>query len=121
MPERRRFIRLDARVKVEYRVVESEQTKINSFTKNVSQGGICLFLNISLTKGTLLDLKLYLPEEKEPIQTVGKIVWIELFEVGDKTSKEQYEAGIEFMNINDADRVKIGRYVFGVLRNQEKT
>jgi c-di-GMP-binding flagellar brake protein YcgR len=116
MQERRRFVRLDARVKVEYQILESQQVVVDSFTKNVSQGGICLFLSSALKKDTVLDLKLYLPDQREPVPAVGKIVWIEQFEVGEKEGREQYEAGIEFINISDVDRNKIGRYVFGLLR-----
>ncbi|MEW6008920.1 MAG: PilZ domain-containing protein [Candidatus Omnitrophota bacterium] len=112
MQEQRRFPRLDVRVKVEYQVLDSTQDKIKSFTKNVSQGGICLFLNSFLDKGTLLDLKLFMPDKKEPILATGKIAWVEKFEVGD--SKEEIEGGIEFINISDEDRRRIAKYIFGV-------
>ncbi len=114
MQEKRRFPRLDIRVKVEYQIAESPQNKIKSFTKNVSQGGICLFLDSSLDKGTLLDLKLYMPDKNEPILATGKIAWIEKFEVGD--TKEQFEAGIEFIDIAKEDSDRVAKYVFGALR-----
>lgn len=114
MEDKRHFSRLDVQVKVEYQILDSAQDKMKSFTKNVSQGGICLFLNSFLDKGTLLDLKLFLPDKKEPIHAAGKIVWIEKFEIGD--SKEELEAGIEFIDIADDDRHRIDKYIFGILK-----
>lgn len=115
MQERRHFVRLDTRVKIEYKIVESPLSKLNSFTKNISEGGICLFLDSFVQKGTLLDLKLFLPEEPELIQATGKIVWIDRYKLGDASAQEHYEAGIEFMDIADTDQKRIGKYVFGTL------
>jgi uncharacterized protein (TIGR02266 family) len=117
MQEKRKFVRLDVRVKVEYQIVPSTQDKIRSFTKNLSQGGICLFLDSDLEKDTLLDLKLSIPEQSQPILATGKVVWVDSFRVGDSEG-DHLEAGIEFVDIFDEDRAKIAKYVFGVLQNK---
>lgn len=118
MQEKRKFVRLDTRVKVEYHIIELSETELKSFTKNLSQGGICLFLDSLVRKDTLLELKLFLPEQTEPIQTTGKIVWIDSFKLGNKDAQEQYEAGIEFINISDEDRKKIAKYVFTMMKTE---
>ncbi|MBU2541389.1 MAG: PilZ domain-containing protein [Candidatus Omnitrophica bacterium] len=120
MQERRKFIRLDTRVRVEYDIIESRGDRTGSFTKNLSQGGICLFLDSLIQKDTLLKLKLFLPEQSEPIETTGKIVWIDMFKVGGKDAQEEYEAGIEFRDIAKEDQEKISKYVFGVLNLNNK-
>lgn len=116
MLEKRRFVRLDVRVNVEYEIVQAPEAKFKSFTKNLSQGGICLFLDSFLKKDTLLDLKLHIPERSKPLEATGKIVWIETFKIGDKDAKEHFEAGVEFVDISDDDKNMIAKYVFGVLR-----
>lgn len=116
MLEKRRFVRLDVRVKVDYEIVQSPQEKFKSFTKNLSQGGICLFLDNYLKKDTLLDLKLHVPDQTQPLEATGKIVWIDTFKIGDKDAKEHFEAGIEFVDISQEDKDKIGKYVFGLLK-----
>jgi len=57
MLEKRKFVRLDTRVKVNYQKVEIPQDIMNSFTKDLSQGGICITLDSQVEVDTLLDLK----------------------------------------------------------------
>ncbi len=121
MQERRKFIRLDTSVRVEYDIVESIAKENKSFTKNLSQGGICLFLDSLIQKDTLLNLKLFLPDQSEPIQVTGKIVWVDRFKVGGKEAQEEYEAGVEFLNIAKTDQEKISKYVFGTLNLHKDT
>ena len=116
MQERRKFVRLDTRVKVEYNVIEAAESKLNSVTKNLSQGGICLFLDSFINKDTLLALKLSLPEELEPLQATGKIVWIDRFKLGGKDAQEQYEAGVEFVEIANEDSRLYPRNPYGVAK-----
>lgn len=116
MQEKRRFARLDVRVKVEYEIVQAPESKFKSFTKNLSQGGICLFLDSSLKKDTLLDIKLYIPDQPEPLEASGKVVWVESFKIGGSDAREHFEAGIQFVDISSEDQNKIGKYVFGTLK-----
>ncbi|MFH1202662.1 MAG: PilZ domain-containing protein [Candidatus Omnitrophota bacterium] len=112
MEERRRFVRLNTLVKVEYAIIEKAGDGLGSTTKNISMGGICLFLDKMIDKGTVLGLKIYIKEEVLPIQARGRVVWIEKFDMGEGDKASHLEAGIEFSQISDADRQRLSKYIF---------
>lgn len=112
MEERRRFVRLNTSVKVEYSVIGKDEEEMNSSTKNISLGGICLFLDNLVERGTVLGLKIFILQEIAPIQARGRIVWIEEFAVGQEDRAKHIEAGIEFVEITDADRERLSKYIF---------
>lgn len=109
MEERRRYVRLDTRLKISYTVVKNELDPLeNSETKDIGGGGIRILLSGSLPVQTLLRLNILLPEEERPIVCTGKVVWVEEFTVRDK---KQYEAGVGFTEIDSRDRDRIIKYV----------
>lgn len=110
--ERRKFIRLSIDVQINYTVL-SQTDQHRSKTKNIGEGGICLVTDGPLNSGTLLKLDIILPEDPPAIQTVGKIVWVKPFSLADER-RPRYEAGVEFVNISEKDRLRIGKYVFSI-------
>ena len=112
MEERRRFVRLSTSVKVEYAVIGKYSEGVSSATKNISLGGICLFLDNIVDKGTILELKIFVLKEVNPIKAMGKVVWIEEFVLGEADKRKHIEAGIEFTQIPDADRERLSQYIF---------
>ena len=112
MEERRRFVRLSTLVKVEYAVIGKSSEELSSSTKNISLGGICLFLDDMVDMGTILELKMFIAQESLPINAMGKVVWIEEFGLGEEDKRKHIEAGIEFIRISDADRERLSQYIF---------
>jgi len=115
MEERRKYVRLNTLVDVAYQKHQPEVEKELSLSKNISKGGICLIAYEKLKKFDLLDLKLYLPGARAPINAVGKVVWTEEFIIGDISTGRRFDVGIEFMKISPEDKKKIDQYVFGHL------
>ena len=114
MDERRRYVRLDTRLKITYTVLKKgKDVPISSETKDISGGGIRIFLTNSLPVQTVLKMSILLPEDPPPIVCTGKVVWVEEFSVLQDESKEKnrYEAGISFTEINPKDRDRIIKYV----------
>ena len=110
--ERRRFPRLAFNVEVEYKVLEAEATEaLASYSKDISAAGICIILLDKVDKGTLLDLKFFLPDLNRTIFAQGRVVWIEEFVVGDMKTGKAFEAGIEFTKIDDVDQETIKQFV----------
>jgi len=110
--ERRRFVRLSTSVKVEYAVVGESDEEVSSSTKNISLGGICLFLDNIVDKGAILELKIFVLKEVNPIKARGKVAWIEEFGLGEADTRKHIEAGIEFTQIPDGDRERLSQYIF---------
>lgn len=109
MEERRRYVRLDTRLKISYTIVKNERDlPRDTETKDIGGGGIRILFTESLPVQTLLKLNIALPEESQPIVCTGKVVWVEEFSV---MEKKEYEAGVSFTDINSKDRDRIIKYV----------
>ena len=115
MDERRRYVRLDTRLKIVYTVLQNEKDAlVASEAKDISGGGIRIFLSEPIPIHTLLKLTIYLPDEPQAIVCSGKVVWVEEFMVLQEEkgkSGDRYEAGISFTEINPKDRDRIIKYV----------
>ena len=115
MDERRRYVRLDTRLKIVYTVLQKEKNAaVTSETKDISGGGIRIFLSEPIPIHTFLRLTIHLPDDPNPIICSGKVVWAEEFVVlqdEQRNDSDQYEAGISFTEINPKDRDRIIKYV----------
>jgi c-di-GMP-binding flagellar brake protein YcgR len=111
--ERRKYLRLNALVDVAYNKHQQkpEEGLSLQLSKNISKGGICLIVYEEFKKDDLLDLRIYFPVVKAPIEAVARVAWVSEFTIGDKIGK-RYDMGIEFIKISDSDREKIDQYVF---------
>lgn len=114
MDERRRYVRLDTRLEINYTVLRTgKESSTTTESKDISGGGIRIFLKESLPTHTLLKLDILLPEDPPSISCKGEVVWTEEFSVlrGEKKEKSRYEAGIQFTKIDPRDRDRIIKYV----------
>ncbi|MEW6686555.1 MAG: PilZ domain-containing protein [Candidatus Edwardsbacteria bacterium] len=101
--ERRRFLRLPQRTKVEFKKLAFPlDTKglISSRTKNLSGGGLLFETRERLKSKTILQMKIYLSERKT-IPSVVEVVRSK------KIKKGEYETAIKFLNLfeDDAERL----------------
>ncbi len=71
--ERRRFLRLNLSVDIEYSVIPNTEEQAGTL-KDIGAGGICLIADEELGIGRLLKIKISLPNDPPTIQTVGRIV-----------------------------------------------
>lgn len=111
--EKRKFVRLNVSVEVFYAVVLGASTEAQkTLTKNVSAGGICLIVHEQLKIGDLLNLSIYLPDDKPFIVAQGQVVWVKEFKLAGERSR--YDTGVEFTEINEADRKRVDKYVFSL-------
>ena len=120
MEERRRFVRLNASVKVEYAIIGKTGEELSSTTKNISMGGICLFVDKAVDKGVILELKIFVLESILPIQAKARVVWLEEFDMGEDDKASHIEIGLEFTKISDTDRQRLSKYIFRSLAENIK-
>ncbi|MFQ5681247.1 MAG: PilZ domain-containing protein [Candidatus Omnitrophota bacterium] len=113
MKERRRFIRADTRFNVEYFLGGKSSSSQASGARNISQGGVCLMFNERIDKDTEIGLKFYLPEFRSPVSCRGRVIWQN--EVTENNRKF-YQTGIEFTEIEEADKEKISKYIYVLLK-----
>ena len=110
MIERRKFIRLQAPIGVEYRLVKKGKhtSKGPSLLKNIGAGGVRITAKEDLQEGDLLELFIDIPHLKEPIRTAGQVVW---FSHHVEQGRDTREAGVRFRDIEPRDLHRILEYV----------
>lgn len=111
MEEKRRFVRLDLNTIVEWEKTNQNEPTGEFQSKNISGGGICVIMDEVINIGDILNLKINLPTSRI-INSKGKVVWVESFEIMGGKREKKYEAGIEFQGINNEDREEIMKFVF---------
>ncbi|MBN2531947.1 MAG: PilZ domain-containing protein [Spirochaetales bacterium] len=97
-PERRCYKRKKFNAFIDY----SSEKKAES--KNISIGGICILIDHHISEGTILFLVIPL-KKMGIIQVIGEVIWSK------KVSDKKYEAGIEFLSLNDFSKDKISSYI----------
>ena len=116
MQERRQFVRLDASVEVEHQVVKEPAAQISK-SRNIGGGGIRLIIFERLQPNSEIKLKIKLPDNQPPINITGRVAWQEPFSISTEGEREHYDTGVEFTQINPADRARIEKFVFKYLKD----
>ena len=97
--EQRSFPRLKDSVRIRYREIHSETfpgTEVESFTVNISGGGVCFASEGPVEPGVVLAIELGMPEFEAPVVTLGRVVWC-------KPASNRFEVGAEFWWIGWGD------------------
>ncbi|MFH1729596.1 MAG: PilT/PilU family type 4a pilus ATPase [Pseudomonadota bacterium] len=105
--DRRKYTRVPAKLRVVY-CSEENQSKQKSETllKNLSEGGIFLYVSKPIPLSTVLKMTIKIPWHKEFLEAKGKIVWIEEIK-----ENKLYGLGINFTEISEEDVDFIKKYV----------
>lgn len=108
--ERRKYPRLSIPVLIHFSIGKESLERI-CVAKNIGAGGICLIVPEEIPTQTILALRINMPEEKDPIQAKGKVVWSQGISYGPGKIVYYNSAGIEFTEIADSDRQRISKFV----------
>ena len=84
----------------------------STHTQNISAGGVCVVLPRELPKACPVQVLLYLKDEGGSLECNGRVAWVA------QVGEADFTTGVEFLDINEADRVRIERVVQQVLGNQ---
>ena len=107
MQERRRHIRIETPVLVEFPNPSTMKTE-RSFTQDVSESGLRFPTDVKLQIGQELPLTLALPFDNAKMHTTGEVLWIR--EVA-RLGAPQYDVGVRFRWIEDPDRQRLTRHL----------
>jgi len=108
MEEKRRFVRIDWPVVVQYKTLEEPITKDQTLGRDISENGISFVVYERLPKGTRLDIQIQTPFDSLPIFVKGKVSWIRA--LGEE-SKKTFEVGVEFIEIDQKDQRRLREYI----------
>jgi c-di-GMP-binding flagellar brake protein YcgR len=113
MEERRKFIRLDSELNVNYNPIDNASEKKETISKDVSIGGIRVGLPDKISPGTRIRMEISLPNEMEKIAIVGEVIWQLVQKPGGTI-----ETGIKYIEMNPHDRNKLTNYLVNRLREK---
>jgi uncharacterized protein (TIGR02266 family) len=97
--ERRRTERTDLLVRVEYSTVDE---MFSEFTRDINDGGLFIETEKPRPAGTEVAMRFNLPGSDQPVQTVGRVVWVR--SAGGDSPPGM---GIEFDELTRDDRQQI--------------
>jgi len=110
--DRRRWPRVNREVKVELLL---DDKRLETKTVDISAGGVRLKLKERLRENNTYPLIVFLEDEEEPINVFARVVWSS---PADK-EKEYFFFGLEFVHIDDYDRLRIASAVNRWLLEEE--
>jgi c-di-GMP-binding flagellar brake protein YcgR len=102
---RRRYPRIDLNLPVEYTMTIDVAPSLSTRSGTIGGGGLMLYLPMTVAIGTMMRLKIHLPDQAT-ISCTARVVWLELLT---GLEKNDFKTGVEFDQISESD--------LGVLRN----
>jgi type II secretion system protein E len=112
--EKRIYKRLDIKVNVRHQVIQSGEqlakkgVPLESFTvtKNLSAGGLVFASESSVPLGSIVELKIELPDTAAPVECLTRVMRVEETEPG-----KAYDVAVCFLDLSGADRKKLDQFV----------
>lgn len=101
--ERRRHRRIYYRVETDITLPDKQKEKTE--TLDISQGGICFLTAQPLKTDNCVEIRLKLPQARQPLLMKGRVAWIRrLDEIPGQIDK--YKVGVEFLNLKSKSLIK---------------
>lgn len=91
---------------VEYALKDNGVFQGPAFIKDISIGGLCIFVTEVLQQDALVDMKIYLMGYEEPILAQGRVVW-----QGKIGYLNYHDMGVEFTKLEDEDHKRLEDYI----------
>ncbi|MCM8800200.1 MAG: Flp pilus assembly complex ATPase component TadA, partial [Candidatus Omnitrophica bacterium] len=112
--DQRVYERIELKLNLRFRVIKSDmdifKKGLNSeqmaVTKNVSCGGLLFVFDTLIPIGSILELKLEIPDGQPPLECLARITRIEEIEEAQK-----YEIAVCFLDITSNQRARLERYL----------
>ncbi|MFC1666904.1 PilZ domain-containing protein [Candidatus Omnitrophota bacterium] len=116
MEEKRRIVRIQWPVVVQYKTIEEPYSQDQIVGKDISEGGVCFIVYERLTKGTGLDMQIQIPFDSMPIFVKGKVAWIK--KIGGEHTKT-FEVGVEFVEVDPRDQKRFNMYINNEIKQRK--
>jgi len=105
MQERRKHVRIDLCIEVNYKLASQGRDVLESSTKNVGTGGMCFLAMDKFNVGVILALTFRLPDKKkEKIDCKARVAW-------QLKEDDGYLTGIEFIDLGLNKQLLIRTFV----------
>jgi Tfp pilus assembly pilus retraction ATPase PilT len=112
--DRRAYLRLDRSVNVRYKTLDTRNETIKrrieaeqmSVTKNLSAGGTLFISEEALPIGSIIDIKVELPDSAEAIEALAKVVRVE-----ERYEEKGYDIAVCFLDLTGSQRTRLNKYI----------
>lgn len=105
--EKRRFKRINYQTNMEV-LTEGKLESVE--TIDISEGGLCFVYSKPLKTDALIEVKLKIPQHKEPLKIKGRVAWIKRQE-GPQIEGNKFKVGLEFFDLKDKYKRVISRFL----------
>ncbi|MBU1006463.1 MAG: PilZ domain-containing protein [Candidatus Omnitrophica bacterium] len=110
MIEKRKSVRLNMPIKVDYRSLRQDFSMSSTcLSQDISTGGMRVRIQKKPDESFPVGLKISLPDERQPVLAEGEIAWLKEITGEDEGPIGDYEAGLRFAEISGFDRSRIAR------------
>ena len=99
--ERRKFLRFEAPLDLEYRTLTLNPIFGKALAKDLSREGVRVGVKQSLPMGTPIEICMNVPGDNLPVFATGKVAWA-----------DGIEAGIRLTKMSQTDRTRVLEYVY---------
>lgn len=111
---RRAFIRLDEKINVRYKAINTQEEttgrefkeELFSVTKNLSAGGLIFVSNESLPIGSVVELNIELPDGGENVKCLARVI-----RTSPSDKKEAHDIAVCFLDITGAERTRLNKLI----------
>jgi len=111
MDGNRKFSRRGVSVPVRWCRKGGERFIIGDYARDISKGGMCVLVSEPLEKGAQILVEFSLPGPRFILTTV-RVIRCEEIRSSEQDKPSTYEAGVEFVSIQDEDGSEIEKFVF---------
>ena len=101
MTERRRFLRFNAPLDLEFRTLTLNPIFGKTLAKDLSREGVRVGIRQRIPSGTPIEICMNVPGDNLPVFATGKVAWA-----------DGLEAGIRLTKISQHDRTRVLEYVY---------
>lgn len=108
--ERRQYIRVLEEAEITYKILSESRTSM-FITKDISQGGICFYVQEAIPESSLLEVRFSIEKIPFSFKTVVKTRWIRKV-----PNADCYEVGVEFTNMSEQATQYLMRYINSVVK-----
>lgn len=110
MRERRRFVRANGLVLVNFKIPDKQwEGKSSAF--DVCGAGLRITVDKKLEAHAQIEMEIYLPGSSQPIMAKGEVVWSQKCKDTQASGKKYFYAGIKFTTIDENSQTRIVNYV----------
>ena len=101
MSERRKYMRFNAALDIEYKTLALNPIFGKALIKDLSREGLRFHTKQEIPVGAPVEISMNVPGDNLPVFASGKVAWA-----------DGLEAGVKFTKINRTDRARMLEYVY---------